>query len=201
MRNYNLKQFIKNFNNKKVYYDKAFQRRVVWTPANINKYFESLTRDWALQCITVADVEACRDHCKEVGELSSCDYFEEVISKGYKYISLDGQNRTKQILRFFSNLVTISGEFLDADNEPQRIQNTFFKDLESRLQDHLKTGCNVTVQTVEKATKDDLSRIFQALNDGQPLNDQEMRQATKTPVATWVRRQSQKYTAMLHYNC
>jgi len=198
-KDYSLSSFIKNFSDSKVVYDKSFQRRVVWESQNTNKYFESLSKDWALQSIVVADIDACKEHCNQMGELTSAEYFSTLLPDGKKYISLDGQNRTKKTLGFFNNEVAISGKFLDADGEIQHVQNSFFKDLPKRLQDHFKTGCKVTVQVVEKATKDDLSSIFQSLNDGKPLNDQEMRQAIKSPIADWVRKTSSKYSAMLEY--
>ena len=198
-KSFNLKSFVRNFSESKVYYDKSFQRRVVWDSNNTNKYFESLTKDWALQSIVVADVEACKEFCHQKDEHSSEDYFEDILSRGYKYISLDGQNRTKKTLNFFNNEITVSGKFLDADDKIQPVQNSFFKDMPTRLQDHFRTGCKVAVQIVEKATKDDMSLIFQSLNDGKPLNEQEMRQAIKSPIADWVRNTSSKYSAMLEY--
>jgi len=198
-KNYTLNSFIKHFADNKVVYDKSFQRRVVWGSKNTNKYFESLSRGWALQSIVVADIDACKDYCgqEDVGDYTSVDYFDFFDPDGKKYISLDGQNRTKKTLAFFNNEITISGKFLDADGQEQLVQNSFFKDLPKRLQDHFKTGCNVTVQVVERATKDDLSLIFKALNDGKPLNDQERRQAIKTPIADWVRNNSATYSTML----
>jgi len=198
-KNYTLNSFIKHFADNKVVYDKSFQRRVVWDSKNTNKYFESLSRGWALQSIVVADIDACRDHCgqEDVGNYTSAEYFENFVPDGKKYVSLDGQNRTKKTLAFFNNEITISGKFLDADGQEQSVQNSFFRDLPERLRDHFKTGCNVTVQVVEKATKDDLSLIFKALNDGKPLNDQERRQAVKSPIADWVRGTSATYSTML----
>jgi len=197
MKNYKLTSFLKEFNDKRVYYDPRFQRRVVWGPSNVNSYFESLTKGWALNAIVVLDIDKCRDYSNEINNFSSAAYFQDKLDKGYKYISLDGQNRTKNTESVFNDEKTLSGDFLDSDNKLCKVENTFFKHLPQRLRDHLRTGCDVAVQTVERATNEECALIFQALNDGEPLNDQEMRQAINTPIADSVRHLSKKYTNML----
>tara|TARA_Y100000034_G_scaffold126108_1_gene176846 strand:- start:503 stop:1729 length:1227 start_codon:yes stop_codon:yes gene_type:complete len=184
---YTIKRFLKEFNTKKVYYDPTFQRRVVWNKNNTNKYFKSLTRGWAITPIVVLDVESCIEHSESMGDESSVDYFETVRSKGYKYISLDGQNRSKHIEMVLDSSMTISGNLKDADGKFHDIKNKFLKDMDQRLKDHITTICNISVVVVKEATRDDASDIFLALNDGEPLNDQEKRQAIDTPIADVVR--------------
>lgn len=192
-----LRNVSKTYGDSKVFYDPAFQRRVVWERDNVNKYFESLTKDWALQSIVQADVEACLEFSVELGNDISESYFRDILSQGYKFISLDGQNRTKSIINVLSNNHTLSGIYKDADGELVNVQNVFFKDLPPRLKDHLNSGCSLTVHHVTEATKDDLSLIFRALNDGMPLNNQELRQANKTPIADWVRQMSARYSTAM----
>tara|TARA_R110000824_G_scaffold11622_13_gene50969 strand:+ start:4393 stop:5607 length:1215 start_codon:yes stop_codon:yes gene_type:complete len=192
-----MKRFIANFNNKKVYYDPAFQRREAWDQENINNHMSSLTKGWALSPIVVAAVTKCKEHSALMGNSACVDYFSDALSRGYEFISLDGQNRTKGILKVFDNKVTLSGEFLDADGQLHDIENTFYRDLPQRLQDKL-ADCVLTVKVVENATREDLSLIFRSLNDGKPLNDQELRQAMDTPIADFVRQLSFKYSAMLN---
>tara|TARA_R100000008_G_C3566109_1_gene159231 strand:- start:54 stop:1280 length:1227 start_codon:yes stop_codon:yes gene_type:complete len=187
MASYTIKRFLKEFNEKKVYYDPRFQRRVVWDKNNTNKYFKSLTRGWAVTPIVVLDVESCIEYSESLGDESSVDYFENTRSKGYKYISLDGQNRTKHIEMVNNNAMTISGNLKDADGKFHEIDNKFLKDMEQRLIDHIVTICNVSVVVVKEATRSDAADIFQALNDGEPLNDQEKRQAIDTPIADFIR--------------
>jgi len=192
MNNFNLKNFIKEFNDKKVYYDPRFQRRVVWNTDNTNKYFKSLTRGWTITPIVVLEVDSCIEYSETVGDGPAAEYFEDVKSKGYKYISLDGQNRSKHIEDVYNSKTTVSGNLKDADGKFHDIKNKFLKDMDQRLIDHITTGCNVSVVVVKEATRDDASDMFQALNDGEPLNDQEKRQAIDTPIADVIRELSKE---------
>lgn len=197
MRNYNLYKFVKEFNLTKVYYDPRFQRRVVWDKKNSNSFFESFTKGWALTSIVVLDIDKCRSYCTEIGDYTSAKYYEQIFKKGFTHISLDGQNRSKKLEAFYKNELSISGEFVDADGLSHAIVNSFFKDLPERLQDHFKTGCAIPIQVVETATQEEAALIFKALNDGEPLNAQEKRQATSTPIADLVRELSKEHQEFL----
>jgi hypothetical protein len=137
--------------------------------------------------IVVLDVESCIEHSESIGDEASVDYFETVKGKGYKYISLDGQNRSKHIERVINNSMTISGRLKDADGNFHDVENKFLKDMDQRLIDHITTICSIPVSIMKEETRYDASDLFQSLNDGVPLNDQEKRQSIGTPIADVVR--------------
>ena len=78
MINIKLKDVPTRLSEKKVYYDPAFQRRVVWDKNDINKYFESLSRGWANAPISLASVEDCLEHSIKIGDQVSVDYFKNL---------------------------------------------------------------------------------------------------------------------------
>ena len=185
-----IRQFVREFNNKKVFYDPSFQRRVVWDKDDINKYFVSLTRGWPILDVVLADVEQCLEYSRLKGDLISEKYFDDIHCRGFKYISLDGQNRTKSILAVMDNKNTLTGEFRDADDQMIRVENVFFKDLPQRLQDRVITGCDIKVELSCDSLQSDLPYQFEALNAGVPLNAQEHRNAIQSPIAGWIRETS-----------
>ena len=86
MKSIKLKNVPKQLSEQKVYYDPAFQRRVVWQKEDLNKYFESLSRGWANAPISLACVEGCLSYSLEIEDQHSVDYFNDLSSKGYKYV-------------------------------------------------------------------------------------------------------------------
>ena len=184
---FTLKKFVNEFNNRKVYYDPTFQRRVVWKPENINKYFYSLTKGWTVTPIVVLEIESCIEHSETVGDQASVEYYNSIRSKGYKYISLDGQNRTKHIEKVLSNLITITGEFFDGHGEKYTVVNKYLKDIDDKLHLHITRVCTTPVRIMTEATRSEACEIFRHLNDGEPLNEQEKRNSIATPIAEEVR--------------
>tara|TARA_R110002074_G_scaffold325407_3_gene495714 strand:+ start:68 stop:1261 length:1194 start_codon:yes stop_codon:yes gene_type:complete len=193
-----LKQYKNKYNDEKLKVDRSFNRRVVWTSADRDLYYESLTKNRVPSPHVMADIEMCRDHSEAQGDDISAQYYQKFHDKGYRYISLDGQNRGRAIMDLLNNKVTISGTFLDADGKEQTIKNKFFKDLPNRLQDHFRTGCEIDVKIYDDVLKDELTTIFKSINSGCPLNAQEMRNATLSPIATWVREQRNMYEDAIH---
>lgn len=193
-----LLQFKKHYNTNKVFYDPRFQRRVVWEKPEINKYIESLSLGWANTRIIVLNVQKCLEHSTDIGDQSSCEYYRDILQQGYTHISLDGQNRSKKIEAFLNNELTIRGTFKDADGQKVIIKDeTRFDNLPQRLQDHFKSGCEVSVFEHTEVTHEQAALMFKRLNDGTPLNAQEKRQSTFTPIAGVVREYSSKYSKLI----
>ena len=181
--------------NDKVYYDKSFQRRVVWSKEDLNKYLQAATRGWtSSSSITLACVDSCLEYSIEKSDDYSRRYFEDKQKKGYKYISIDGQNRTKKVIDFMNGKETVSGtNFIDADNnEIDKIVNLYISQLPNRLRDHLK-DCSVNVNVHKEITREDCAKIFRNINSTEPPNAQNLRQSRTTPIAGWVRNISKKY--------
>jgi len=183
----NIEEFVSDYDDTQVFYDPSFQRRVVWKVATTGKFIESVTRGWAeLTTIVEADVDKCLRHSRKAGCLASVEYFERVRDKGYRYISLDGQNRSKKVISFMTNEIPISGKFRDADGKDVIVKNKHFKDFPQRLQDKIRDA-HLTVKLAPACVQHELSEQFEALNSGDPLWNQEKRNANLTPVARWVR--------------
>lgn len=196
-KNISLNEYINNYDDKSLKVDRSFNRRVVWDKGNHNRYYEALTRNRTPMPFVMADIARCLRHSEKAGDVSSASYYRDLMEKGYDFLSLDGQNRGKAIVDLLINKRTISGTFIDADGRECVVKNKFFKDLPQRLQDKFRTGCQVSIITYEDALLSELPQIFKNIQDGCPLNSQEKRNATATPIAEWVRHHSKGMNPIL----
>ena len=183
------KNFVTTYTEDKVFYSDQFQRREVWLPTQIAEFLSSLCLGWAqLTTIVLADIDMCLQYAKEHGDYASEKFYQDLLDKGYRWISLDGQNRSKSAIAFANNKkrVTSTRGFLDADDNLVRIDNKNFKDFPPRLRDRINDSL-VNVQIAPACLHIALSEQFQALNSGEPLNHHENRNSFGTPIADWIR--------------
>tara|TARA_R110000824_G_scaffold96646_1_gene231341 strand:+ start:120 stop:1319 length:1200 start_codon:yes stop_codon:yes gene_type:complete len=191
-----VKNLKKELRDEKVKYDPAFQRRVLWTSQDFSYYLESLTKGWAQMPYTLAEIAACLEHCEEIGDVESSEYFREALSQGKKLISIDAQNRTKKMNLFLKNEFTVTGCFKDADSTLHKLENVFFKDMPQRLQDAINDA-DIALTIYKDVTRSDLSDIFRRINSGHPLNAHGLRQCLGTPIANWIREEGKRNQPML----
>ena len=188
-----VKNLKREYSNEKVFYDPSFQRRVVWSTNETNKFFEALTRGWVNHPLTLASNKACMVYSDDCADDVSVNYYIDVINKGFEKTSLDGQNRTKKIIAFLDNEFTITGKLEDADGVSVSVENKYFKDLPVRLRDAINdAGVDIVIH--DRELRCDLPKIFQDINSGIPLNDHGKRQSIDTPAADWVRGLSKKHS-------
>ena len=195
--NITLADYVSRYDQNTLKVDHSFNRRTVWDAGNHNRYYESLTRGRAPMPFVMANIDRCLKHSQKIGDKISIDYYTELDDRGYYSLSLDGQNRGQAIVDLLTNKRAITGTFIDADGKTCVVKNKFFKDLPQRLQDKFRTGCHVSITTYEDALFSELSQIFKNIQDGCPLNSQEKRNATPTPIASWVRYHSKEMGQIL----
>jgi len=192
-----VKQFINAYNDAQVYYDLSFQRRFgAWVGRQMNRYLLKLFGGKAHTLIVVADVAQCLEHSRLTGQVNSAKAFEKILERGYKWISLDGQHRTKTTLKFFTNETTITGVFVDALGASYALTNVYWKDVPIGLKSQF-LGALLAVSHEVDSLYEDLSQHFRDLNSGSATNDQEDRNSYSTPVAEWIRAHRDAYRASL----
>jgi hypothetical protein len=173
----------------RIYVDQSFQRRACWSIQQKRRFILSLNKGRVLSPIVVA--------CALTGlessgsDLSSKEKYQKVLNNQKTYVSLDGQNRSETIREFFNDQLAISGNFTDRDGKTVGVTNLTFNQLPHRLKDALKDA-NIEMKNLEDIPYSELNDIFLSINDGQPLNDQEKRNAINTPISTWIREHSEK---------
>jgi len=193
----NLNEYLRLYNGSRLKIDRSFQRKLCWTTWLANRFFESFTRNRVPSPHIMVDVLECLEFSKQEEDTISEEYYQKLADEGTRSLSLDAQQRGNKLLALMQNRIAISGDFIDADGREVRVKNVFFKDLPRRLQDHFRTGCPIQIVVYKDVLKNELSKIFRAINSGQPLNPQEIRSSTLTPIAPWVRQQTDVYADVL----
>lgn len=155
---------------KETYFDKSIQRRQVWKKYNKEGYKLALLSSKVVNPIVLADIMSCKYFAKENGINEDFIYFDELLKKGYKYISIDGGNRSEYLKSLFTgvNIMELTGELKEIyDSE---IFYIIFNNL----------------------SKKDIHELAFNTNMGTPWNEQEKRNCIQGPVSDFIRDVSEK---------
>ena len=205
----NFKSVRNKLGNGKVYCDPSFQRRVSWTKKDMNSFLSAATKGWARQPITLACVESCLDYAELQQDEPSIRYFRDLKERNYKYVSIDGQNRTNFIIDLINNDVQVSGRFFGQSDDPNlegeyvdvkssylsKGNNCIFNKHRNVYEKIIHTQLHVNLYS--QVSREELADIFRNINSGNPLNPHGYRQSLATPVADWVRKISDDNREML----
>ena len=178
--------FMSTFRNK-VGLDLSFNRLGCWEENQKESFVTSLVLGQAPSKIIVANIEECLALCLE-GTLDY-EYFSRWLQQGYKYIAIDGNNRTLTIDLFLQGKVSIKHGIYVLPTGSVNIHSTNdnYKTFPKILKDYIKENIMITVCEYVVATRIGLSRLFININDGERLNAQELRNAILVPFADSVR--------------
>jgi len=182
----------------KQYVCESFQRKACWSNKEKRLYIDSLLGKMALTTMVIVDIRKCLSYSKNIGDKPSIKYYSNLLSKNYEYISVDGQNRVNAIVSFILNEYTVhTQELIDsADNIHPPLENVYFKDMLPQMRSEILNNRFVNVTFITDKVYQDLSTIFQRLQCGLPLVEQEKRNGMFTPIAKWSRSISNKYSNM-----
>lgn len=176
--------------------DLAFQAslRTRWSYAQKCGYIASQAVGSAPSSFIFADVERCLEHAHENEKYEDIQYFQYWLDKGVRYLNIDSNNRTINLEAFekgefpiakgeyrFDEWIGVIGEGCDHyDTLPSVVRKAFDESA-------------ITIQLYVDAGRDDLSRIFINVNDGNPLNEPEKRNAFTSDIAKTIRELASKY--------
>ena len=196
-----------------VYLDLGFQSRGRWVKNEKQLYLYNFSQNIAPSKIVVNNNEISLDRINKDKYPTDYEYFYNLYSNGYKYIIIDGNNRDNTLLGFFDStdpecLLPGTGKQLygkpglTEGYGPDAIRfktDSSFNELDQyvALQKYLLSR---TVSTCEYgATKvEDLGMIFDAIQRGSPLNDQERRNSwVMYDITKLIRDLSTKYEVIL----
>lgn len=180
-------QFMSACNDARVFYDRSFQRRFgAWIRTQENRFLLKLFKGKAHTLIVVADIAACLEHSRATGQINSERAFEKILARGFTFISLDGQHRTKTILKYFNNEATLTGTFVDVLGKEHILENVFWKDAPDVLRSQFMTA-PISLSKEVDSLYEELSQHFRDLNSGSATNDQEDRNSYSSPIAKVIR--------------
>jgi 5-methylcytosine-specific restriction endonuclease McrA len=168
--------------------DHAFQSEGRWSKKEKSNYITSLVLGMAPSKIVVCNIESCLKNSES--ESKDFDYFYSWQKKGFKSISVDGNNRTKAIADYFDDKVILEkGDYVLPDGKLINIddKNNIWSKHPSDFKDYIEKDVRITITEYLNALRKDLTALFKCINDGMTLNAPELRNATLCSYASWVR--------------
>jgi len=165
--------------------DHSFQRKggfeggSGWTKERALAYMENMFKGCTFNKIMVADAKKCLEYAKECGDEKSIVYYQNVLDKGKKYVSIDGNNTASTIARYASNKLKVNKKYLtDHGDQGEQLRHLY--------------AYRLDIVKLERILLDEMTELFRHLNTSTALNKQEYRQARISPLAEYVRNTANK---------
>jgi len=187
--NWKLSNIIKNLNTVRI--DEAFQSPSRWDSKLMADYMDSVFKGIAPSKFIFADVTACYNSCFE---LQDKEYYCLWKGKGASYLNLDSNNRFTTLNELFTNnLLLKRGTYYSETGEIIKIKKgQKWNDLDQNTKDFILNR-RITVELYQKATREQISDIFIAVNSGSPLNAAEKRNAIISKICETCRNLAKNY--------
>ena len=154
---------------------RALQRKSVWKPIDKKKFKISLENNWAVTCVSIADLQSSLNRAIMENNLGDIEFFSELVNKKYQYVSIDGNNRTQF-------LVSEYGKYNDYRNAPDDVKKILNK--------------NMNVCITYNATKNDLHQMILGANSGNNHNNAEKRNAIAGVISDYIRKISDRFISL-----
>lgn len=224
-KNLRLRQAADLLSENKTLVSRRIQRRIAWTDTQRVDYISSLFSNRAETPIMVLPIADSIDYCKErrqyyqdylPSELekiadytSSIESYEKWLLQGYKFISVDGQNRGDTICKLINGELSLKGVGFvnDSGKEINITKKKHFNsnDLEQGIFMYLDLMKSVEVKILEPRSLEELRDTFINLQAGTPLSPMDVISAIFSPVGDQVHTLSTKYkdlfTALSNQSC
>lgn len=168
--------FIHIVKGNRVYYDPTIQRRKVWKKTDKVSYHQSLLDGTDASNIVLCDIKSSMEYSFSQNNTKDYDYFSSLWNQGYRYISIDGGNRTEFLLEEYNGI-----------------------DWNSPLSDEMFDFFNseISLKYIFNSTKNQLHRTFINLNSNTSANPQERRNAMEGIVSEFIRKVGIDYSGEL----
>ena len=178
----------------KVALDVSFNRYACWKENSGTEYVRNVVVGFAPNPIIIANLKKCLELCVE--DSPEYKYFQSWIEKGYEYLAIDGNNRTTSIRKYLNNELGIAhGTLILPDIPPVTIdkKNNLMKNHPIELKEFIENNVLITICEYNLSTREQVSDLFYYVNEGQPLKDQEKRNALLVKMADGIREISSEF--------
>ena len=181
--------------------DQAFQASIFsrWDDDQKSNFMRSILLNMAPSKFIFADVDACLEHAIENEEPLDIEFFEAWKALGVRYLNLDSNNRTINLIDFFGNNIGIPEADYIVRNVVKKItkgKNDTYEKLPKVFREAFEER-EITIEIYTKASREQLSQIFENINDGKPLNAPEKRNASTSKIAEVIRELAEEHNDFL----
>jgi|TARA_R110000824_G_scaffold342506_2_gene528918 hypothetical protein len=196
---YTAAEFLREIENnpKYVMADLAFQtsKFTRWTTKEGISFITSMMRNMAPSKFIFCDVEACYNYAKKMNNLLDMIYFEGWMKDGVRFLNIDSNNRVINILKFARGEFGIEAGKWQAANGVYTVdtgKNDGYALMHANLRE-MFDNAKIDIEVYKNCNREEISDLFKLVNDGQPLNRPEKRNAVVTVVADIVRDLTNKF--------
>ena len=187
-----------------------FQRPLAWSNTDKERYFNSILMDRLEGSFVFVDLVSATKKLQSLDPGNRAyDFFKSLRNKSKKYIILDANNRLNTLKSLIRDDWTIPNNneyiYLFGD-KVETFKVTSANNKFSKLPEEVKNEILKRSVTVSEYTQIDykgLSEVFLNVNSGQPLKEQEKRNAYGTEWADYVREvrnENMPFLKMIHPN-
>lgn len=166
-----------------IYLDDAFQSNCRWTVALNQAYMKSILLGHAVTPIILGDVNSLTASCEvHYGEGSEeYKFFKNLQDQGYKYITIDGNNRDNCVCAFTKDeFPLIEGVYDIEEQDLPRFtagkNDKIYSQLPANVKQYVE-GVKINILLITQCDRIGLAALFSKVNEGLSLNDQEKRNA------------------------
>ena len=184
---------------------KKFQRPVAWKQKDKIKFLKSLLMNRVEGAYVLVNLQEVLKKLNKLPENDTTIFVKDLISQGYLYIVLDGNNRFVFLTDLFDDKWVIpQGRYEYISDMDDVKVSTFkvprggckFSELDVDVQNAIKER-DAVISQYTQICLEGLSQVFENVNSGVPLNHQEHRNASSSPWADYIRELSEKNAALL----
>tara|TARA_B100002019_G_scaffold277380_1_gene277138 strand:- start:81 stop:1469 length:1389 start_codon:yes stop_codon:yes gene_type:complete len=166
-----------------IYLDDSFQSNCRWTTVLNQAYMKSILLGHAVTPIILGDVDSLTSSCKLYYGEDSEEYkfFKDLQDQGYKYITIDGNNRDNCICAFINDEFPLTEgvydiEELDLPRFTAGKNDKTYSQLPANVKQYVE-GVKINILLITQCDRIGLAALFSKVNEGLNLNDQEKRNA------------------------
>ena len=149
--------------------DLSFQSRARWTLKQMISFINSCLRNMNISRFVLVNVEKC--YMNAVSKRDK-EYYKSWLDKGVKWLNIDSNNRTVTFTKFKDNDIHIPhGDYPTIDGRVFTVDKTndTYENMEYDFRQMFDASL-MSLFVVTKATREELSVVFERMNSGEQLN-------------------------------
>ena len=182
--------------NFKIYLDDSFQSYDRWSISEKQEYIRSILEGRAVTSIILASIDSLCSSLKLMFGEDNEDYlfFKSLKDKGYEYVTIDGNNRSRCIADFLAGGFPLAEREYETDGDylsffKAKKDNKYYSTLPADAKDFID-NISMNLLVVSQSDRIGLADLFIAVNKGMNLNSQEKRNAIMCVFGDYVRKLS-----------
>jgi hypothetical protein len=124
----------------------------------------------------------------------SIKYFQDLLNEGYRFLSIDGNNRSISLKNFVEGRIKlIHGKYMTEKGlVPVTARNDSYKNMNKNLKEKFDS-IDLSVTEYTEIYSAECPVLFRNINSGDPLNQQHIRNSYPSEVAEYVRAKRDKF--------